>query len=159
MHFHVIEHLNYLSQFGTDGYLCPTLVKRVAGGRNGLPGAFNRIVLKAEIDPGVVDGKGIRKFRQRTFHSLRHSFTSALANAGIAEEVRMKLTGHSSKPVHHGYTHLELSALKNAVGALPLFTRREPAATPAGAPGASPASSPGPEPQALPTSAPSAPSR
>jgi integrase len=133
MHYHVIEHLNYLSTFGTEGYLCPTLVKRVAGGRNGLSGAFNRIVLKAEIDPGVTAGKGIRKFTTRTFHSLRHSFTSALANAGIAEEVRMKLTGHSSKPVHHGYTHLELSALKNAVGALPLFTRRESAPAPAGA--------------------------
>jgi hypothetical protein len=33
-------------------------------------------------------------------------------------EVRMKLTGHSSKPVHHGYTHLELDALKTAIAAL-----------------------------------------
>lgn len=48
------------------------------------------------------------------------------ANAGIYEEVRMKLTGHSSKPVHHGYTHLELETLKSAVTALPLFTPRQP---------------------------------
>jgi integrase len=118
MHYHVINHLKHLSQFGTEGYLCPHLIKRVAGGRNGLSGAFNRIVIRAGINPGVIEGKGIRKFTQRTFHSLRHSFTSALANAGISEEVRMKLTGHSSKPVHQNYTHLELDTLKNAISAL-----------------------------------------
>lgn len=121
MHYHVIEHLNYLSQFSTEGYLCPTLVKRITGGRNGLSGAFTRIVIRAGIDPGIVGGMGIKKFTKKTFHSLRHSFTSALANAGVSEEVRMRLTGHSSKPVHHGYTHLELKTLKNAVTALPLF--------------------------------------
>jgi integrase len=148
MHYHVIEHLNYLSQFGTAGYLCPTLVQRVVGGRNGLSGAFKRIVVRAGIDPGIVEGKGMRKFTKRTFHSLRHSFTSALANAGIAEEVRMKLTGHSSKPVHHGYTHLELSALKSAVSALPLFTRREPEPVRARITDSSSASSPPRDPQA-----------
>lgn len=125
MHYHVIEHLNYLSKFSTDGYLCPTLVQRVTGGRNGLSGAFHRIVVRAGIDPGVMDGMGIKRFTKKTFHSLRHSFTSALANVGVAEEVRMRLTGHSSKPVHHGYTHLEWETLKNAVGALPLFKATE----------------------------------
>ncbi|MDA1274976.1 MAG: tyrosine-type recombinase/integrase [Verrucomicrobia bacterium] len=121
MHFHVIEHLNYLSQFNADGLLCPTLAKRVSGGRNGLSGAFKKIVLRAGIDPGIVDGKGVRKFTKRTFHSLRHSFTSALANAGVSEEVRMKLTGHTSKPVHHTYTQLELDTPKNAVKSLSSF--------------------------------------
>jgi len=50
---------------------------------------------------------------------LRNSFTSALANAGVSPELRMKLTGHSSEAVHHGYTHHELEALKNAVWKLP----------------------------------------
>ena len=121
MHYHIIEHLHHLAPFGTNGYFCPNLVKRITGGRNGLSGAFKRIVIRAGIDPGIVPGKGMKRFTKRTFHSLRHSFTSALANAGISEEVRMKLTGHSSKPVHHGYTHLELDTLKNAVTALPLF--------------------------------------
>ena len=126
MHYHVIEHLNYLSGFGTKGLLCPTLAKRCSGGRNGLSGAFKRIIIRAGLDPGVIEGKGVRKFTIRTFHSLRHSFTSALANAGVSEEVRMKLTGHSSKPVHHIYTHLELATLRNAVTSLPLFTKKPP---------------------------------
>ncbi len=133
MHFHVMEHLNYLATFGTTGFLCPTLVKRVTGGRNGLSGAFTRIVRKAGLDPGVVPGKGIRQFTKLTFHSLRHSFNSALANAGVTEELRMKLVGHSSKAVNMRYTHFEMDALKNAVTTLPLFTPQPPEIQQAGA--------------------------
>ena len=69
----------------------------------------------------TVPGKGTRNFTKRTFHSLRHSFNSVLANAGVAEEVRMKLTGHSSKAMNMRYTHLEVRTLKIAVTSLPLF--------------------------------------
>jgi hypothetical protein len=44
-----------------------------------------------------------------------------LANAGVAEEVRMKLTGHSSKMMNTHYTHLQVDTLKNAMTTLPLF--------------------------------------
>ena len=60
-----------------------------------------------------------------TFHSLRRSFNSALANAGLPKEVRMKLTGHSTKAMNEVYTHIQIDTLKNAVGALPLFTAKE----------------------------------
>jgi integrase len=127
MHYHVIEHLNFLSTFGTAGFLCPKLASKATGGRRGLSEDFKRIVKRAGLDPMVVPGKGIRKFTKRTFHSLRHSFNSALANAGVAEEIRMKLTGHSSKAIHSHYTHLEVGTLKNAVTALPLFRTKLPA--------------------------------
>jgi len=55
---------------------------------------------------------------RRTFHALRHSFTSGLANAGVAPELLMKLTGHSSEAVCRGYTHHELEVLKSAVSKL-----------------------------------------
>lgn len=121
LHLHVIEHLNFLATFGTTGFLCPKLAGKTTGGRRGLSESFNRIVRKAGLDPMTVKGKGIRKFSRRTFHSLRHSFNSALANAGVAEEVRMKLTGHASPIMNKNYTHLEMSTLKNAVSSLPLF--------------------------------------
>ena len=121
MHYHVIEHLKYLSTFGTHGLLCPKLADKGPGGKHGLSEGFKRIVLKAGIDPMTVPGKGIRSFTRRTFHSLRHSFNSALANAGVAEEVRMKLTGHSSKPMNAVYTHLEVDRLKSAVSSMPVF--------------------------------------
>lgn len=44
-----------------------------------------------------------------------------MTNAGVPEEVRMKLTGHSSKTMNNHYTHLQVNTLKNAVTSLPLF--------------------------------------
>ena len=121
MHYHVIEHLHYLSGFGTTGFLCPKLANKGPGGKHGLSESFKRIVVKAGVDPMTVQGKGTRNFTKRTFHSLRHSFNSALANAGVAEDVRMKLTGHSSKQMNSRYTHTQVATLKSAITALPLF--------------------------------------
>lgn len=126
MHYHVIEHLKYLSTFGTQGFLCPKLASKGPGGKHGLSESFKRIVKKAGLDLMIVEGKGVRKFTKRTFHSLRHSFNSALANAGVSQEVRMQLTGHSSKAMNQNYTHLQVETLKNAVTALPLFTAARP---------------------------------
>ena len=127
MHYHVIEHLKYRATFGTSGFLCPKLAAKISGGKHGLSEGFNRIVLKAGLDPMTVEGKGKRKFSRRTFHSLRHSFNSAMANAGVSDEIRMKLTGHASKKMNERYTHLQLATLKNAVTAMPLFGDRKPA--------------------------------
>jgi len=121
MHYHVMNHLNLLADYGTVGFLCPKLATKGPAGKHGLSEGFKRIARKAGLDLGEVQGKGNRKFTKRTFHSLRHSFNSALANAGIPEEIRMKLTGHSSKPMHAPYTHLEMGTLEKAVKALPMF--------------------------------------
>ena len=126
MHFHVIEHLKYISTFGTTGLMCPKLSTKGSGGKHGLSEGFKRIVIKAGLDPMEVKGKGIRNFTKRTFHSLRHSFNSALANAGISEEVRMKLTGHSSKAMNTRYTHMQVAMLKNAMAELPMFGASTP---------------------------------
>ena len=69
----------------------------------------------------TVQGKGVRKFSRRTFHSLRHTFNSTMANAGVSDEIRMKLTGHKSAQMNQRYTHLQLETLQNAVNAVPLF--------------------------------------
>jgi integrase len=100
-------------------YVMPSMAGLGSGGRHGLSEGFKRIVRKSGLDLGEVQGGGRRKQNTRTFHALRHSFTSALANAGVTSELRMRLTGHSSEAVHKGYTHHELAALKAAVGKLP----------------------------------------
>ncbi len=63
-------------------------------------------------------GQG-RTVRTLTFHSLRHSFNSALASAGVSQEIRMKLTGHVSADMNNSYTHHELEPLRKAVGVVP----------------------------------------
>jgi integrase len=93
--------------------------KRIAG-RRGLSARFRDIVEAAGITRKVTprEGKG-RTLTSKSFHSLRHTFVSALANAGVASEVRQRLAGHSDAKTHGIYTHLELEQLRRAVAKLP----------------------------------------
>lgn len=101
-------------------FLFPSLAGKGTGGAHGLSGRFTSIMERAGIEGKIMrvveNGRGVSSL---SFHSLRHSFTSALANAGIAEEVRMKLTGHSTRDVHAGYSHHEMELLRSAIATLP----------------------------------------
>lgn len=124
LHPELEKHLMNLC--GTDKpmeFLCPDLANKDVGGAHGLSQRFIDIMKTAGIDPKKGAGKGKRKFSKLSFHSLRHSFNSALANAGVAQETRMKLTGHKSTSVNTGYTHHELETLRKAVNKLPSITK------------------------------------
>ena len=94
------------------------LSTKVTGGRNGLSSQFISIMEKAGVERHITrkraDGAA-RDISQRSFHSLRHTFTSLLANANVPEEVRMKMTGHTDTRTHQKYTHEDFSILQNAV--------------------------------------------
>jgi integrase len=106
------------------GALCPTLTRTSIGGRNGLSNQFARLLARAGISAETVQA-GKNRFSRKSFHSLRHSFASALTNAGVSPELRMKLVGHRSLDVHQRYTHHELEPLKTAINALPRLTGRD----------------------------------
>jgi integrase len=56
---------------------------------------------------------GIRHYR---FHDLRHTFNTRLLEAGVMQEVRKALMGHSSgEDVHSMYTHVELPLKRDAI--------------------------------------------
>lgn len=78
--------------------------------------AFTRLMDKAGVPRKVILPGDIEA--SRSFHSLRHSFTSWLADADIHSDVRQKLTGHSSAGVHAKYSHHDAS-LARAVKTLP----------------------------------------
>ena len=67
---------------------------------------------------------------ERGFHSLRHTFTSWLRTAGVSEEDRMALTGHSTRESHAIYSHTDAEALRKAITKLPKLenaeTKRQP---------------------------------
>lgn len=77
---------------------------------------FTRIMRSAGVPRDIVEAGDVVK--RRSFHSLRHTFSSWLANADIHADVRQKLTGHSSAGIHQRYTHHD-EALDRAVGMLP----------------------------------------
>jgi integrase len=54
--------------------------------------------------------------RYRRFHDLRHTFNTRLMEAGIMQEVRKALMGHSSgEDVNSIYTHIELPVKREAI--------------------------------------------
>jgi integrase len=97
------------------------------GTRVGLSTTFVKIM----EDAGVSRGKSSRVLAEgqergagkttfeRGFHSLRHTFTSWLRNAGVSEEDRMALTGHSTRESHAIYSHEDDSTLRDAIAKLP----------------------------------------
>src|SRR5215471_19215787 len=97
----------------------PSLAGRDTGGKHGLSGRFAAIMEKARIEGKPINASGGRTLSSLSFHSLRHSFNSAMANAGISQEVRQKLTGHTSAETNKVYTHHELEALRSAVAVIP----------------------------------------
>jgi integrase len=101
----------------------PSLAGKGTGGRFGLSGRFAAIMEKAGIEGKLTKASGGRTLSSLSFHSLRHSFNSTMANAGISQEVRQKLTGHTSAETNKVYTHHEIEALRAAVAVIPRIGR------------------------------------
>lgn len=100
--------------------LFPSLAERSTGGKNGLSGQFARIMARAGIEGKITRHTAAgRANRSLSFHSLRHSFNSAMANAGVSQEIRQKLTGRASAEMNARYTHHELEPLRAAIARLP----------------------------------------
>ena len=101
----------------------PSLAKRSVSGNRGLSMSFVAIMEAAGGSRGkarVVDKESAgRTTHERGFHSLRHSYVSALANAEVGEDVRMKLAGHSDSEVHAIYSHHEVKTLAAAIEKIP----------------------------------------
>jgi integrase len=113
------QHLQEIAPDRPVIFICPALAGKMTGGEHGLSKSFKSIMEKAGIDAQLVEGKGNRKFSKLSFHSLRHSFNSILANKGVNQETRMSFTGHSSTEINDDYTKLDLPTLKSAISKLP----------------------------------------
>lgn len=92
-----------------------------------LSAEFRRVMVRA----GLVERKphrkaedgegrgGRHKMSPISFHSLRHTTTSAMKNAGANNDIVMALVGHESESISREYTHAELEAMRAAANTLP----------------------------------------
>ena len=101
-----------------DSPLLPNLINLQTSGKTGLSGRFLSLLQRARIDTMPTKRIGSRMFQAKTFHSLRHTFVSLMANSGVSPELRKELAGHSSD-IHRTYTHHSPSSLRGAVEAMP----------------------------------------
>jgi integrase len=111
-----------------DAPVFPQLHQKPGSGKSGLSMAFKRIMQRAGIDGGIIRerrGEAGRSVSALSFHSLRHSFNSALANAGVSQELRQKLTGHASGAMNTLYTHHELETIRDAVASISRLPKGE----------------------------------
>ena len=109
-----------------EAFVHPVLAEKKVPGKSGLSLSFSKIVARAGIKSRLLRPQKNtealtrrHKVRSLTFHSLRHTATSWLANEGVPDDVRMKLVGHSDKAVHAKYSHHDERALREAIGKLP----------------------------------------
>jgi integrase len=129
----LLEHIETLPAGDTpDAPLFPELHKLAFGGPNDsrlsqqfatiLSGA-GLIVMSRNREP---TGRG-RSLRRNTnelsFHSLRHTATSLLKNAGVSEIVARDLIGHDSEAVSRNYSHVDEDAKRRAIETLPDILR------------------------------------
>ena len=125
----LIEQLK--SRQGECEHVLADLSQRNINGRKGLSVCFTEIMEAAGVDRGKTsrsedpDAKKSagRIIHERGFHSLRHTFTSWLRTAGVTEEDRMALTGHSTRESHAIYSHTDAEALRKAITKLPKLTQ------------------------------------
>ncbi len=97
-------------------------------GRNGLSMQFREIMQAAGIVAEVTRARGEaskggrsagRTLLALSYHSLRHTLTSILANAGVPVELRQLFTGHQSPEMNLKYTHHETATLRAALDKVP----------------------------------------
>ena len=101
-----------------------TTIQRT-GKAGGLSNAFTVLLVAAGLREGRTHasrGKGRGAAREKeglSFHSLRHTATSLLHDAGLPAAVVQEFIGHDSAEVHEGYVTVGREALERAAAALP----------------------------------------
>ena len=80
---------------------------------------LRRIFKAANITMSVRMEGRCRKTVVASFHSLRHTFVSLSANAGVPLPVVQSIVGHCSTAMTRHYYHENLDALRKAVDAIP----------------------------------------
>ncbi len=93
-----------------------------------LDNALKRIFSAAGIRTSIrLEGR-LQDTPDATFHSLRHTFVSFAANAGVPLPVVASIVGHSSTSMTRHYYHENEESLRKAIAAIPLLSGAVPSA-------------------------------
>ncbi len=82
------------------------------------------LTTKKTHEPSDEERKGRaarRAASELSFHSLRHTATSLMKNAGISPAIVQDIIGHESAEISAHYTHIESDAKRKALNSLPDF--------------------------------------
>ncbi len=101
------------------GYVMPKTANEYRRTSSLVTRRIQRIFNDCGIQTAHKDKEDARAVVDVGFHSLRHTFVSLSANAGVPLAHVQAIVGHSNPSMTRHYFHVSESALQNAVGALP----------------------------------------
>jgi integrase len=103
-----------------DGtFVSPTLADWYKNSKWRISHGLELIFKAAHIETSIrIEGRRTRT-PEATFHSLRHTFVSLAANAGVPLPVVASIVGHSSTAMTRHYYHENEEMLRQAVAAIP----------------------------------------
>ena len=106
-------------------FVNPTLADWYKNSKWRISHGLELIFKAAHIETSVrIEGRRTRT-PEATFHSLRHTFVSLAANAGVPLPVVQSIVGHSSTAMTRHYYHENEDVLRQAVAAIPAIGKRE----------------------------------
>ena len=104
------------------GYVLPQIGEWAAMGHAGM-GRIHHRIGRIFHNAGIVTSVKVEgrqwKAPEASFHSLRHTFVSLSANAGVPLHIVQSIVGHESTAMTRHYYHENLAALQQAVEAIP----------------------------------------
>ena len=119
IHPSLFEVLCETPESARSGYILPEIADAYINRMWIISGAMKKIFESAGIKMSVkIDGRS-RLTPEATFHSLRHTFVSLSANAGVPLPIVQSIVGHTSTAMTRHYYHENVDALKQAVAAIP----------------------------------------
>jgi len=124
---HHIEKLSMAGDPKTPLFPKAFATKQRSNGGSMLSNRFHEVLVEAnlvESRPHVKTGKGRSATRAPSvlsFHSLRHTATSMLKNAGVSDSVTRDIIGHESAAVSQNYTHIDRETKRKALDLSPTF--------------------------------------
>lgn len=101
------------------GFVNPSIAEAYTSHKWDVDEGLRRIFKAANITMSVrIEGRS-RKTVVASFHSLRHTFVSLSANAGVPLPVVQSIVGHTSTAMTRHYYHENEAILRQAVDAIP----------------------------------------
>ena len=102
-----------------QGTVLPGIAEMYTTMRSRVSDRLSTIFKQAGIVTSIMIEGRHRRTPEATFHSLRHTFVSFAANAGVPLHIVQSIVGHESTAMTRHYYHENIDALKSAVAAIP----------------------------------------
>ena len=104
------------------GYIIPKMAELYLRNNDKVTDQIQRLFKEYGVEihaPGTGGDSYKRAVIQYGFHSLRHTFVSIMAEAGIPQAVVQAIVGHATVAMAQHYTHIGDKAIVQAVNAIP----------------------------------------